>query len=510
MTDPNTEVATPPAPADSREVSPPVRPPVAWLPVGAAIAVTAALLAATANRYGYHRDELYFLMLEPAWGYVDQPPLTPLLARGAAALFGTTPAAIRIPAILCVAVAILCSALTARELGGGRLAQAWAAWGFGLAGLTLISGHLMVTGTVDFALWAAVLLCVTRAQLHASPRWWLVAGTLVGLSLYNKLLISMLLISLAVALAIVGPRRVLRSPSLLGGIALAVVIGSPNLIYQATHDFPQLTMARALSDNNAGDVRWQLLPFQVLLVGIPLFWVCVQGFLGLMRRSQWRPVRFLGPAYLVCLVLAFIGGGQIYYPYGLLAYLLAAGSVVVADRVSGRRGVRDLAVTVGLNGVISAVIALPLLPVITFGQTPFGAINQTLPDQVGWPTYVRTVADVYQSLPAGDQANAVLVTGNYGEAGSLVRYGPEYGLPRVYSGQNELWYQGPPPADKTVAVFWTQGGGGLSRLFASCDRRAVLDNGVGVDNEEQGSVVWVCRDPIGGWPAIWPSLQHYD
>lgn len=37
-----------------------------------------------------------------------------------------------------------------------------------------------------------------------------------------------------------------------------------------------------------------------------------------------------------------------------------------------------------------------------------------------------------------------------------------------------------------------------------------MDNGVGVDNEEQGSVVAVCRDPIDGWAAVWPRLQHYD
>jgi 4-amino-4-deoxy-L-arabinose transferase-like glycosyltransferase len=473
--------------------------------------VVAAILAATSGRYGYHRDELYFLMLKPAWGYVDQPPLTPMLARAASALFGGSPTALRIPAILCVAVAILLSALTARELGGGRLAQAWAAWGFGLAGLTLISGHLMVTGTVDFPLWAAVLLCITRAQLRGNPRWWLAAGALVGLSMYNKLLIAMLLISLAVALPLAGPRKVLRSPWLWGGVGLALVIGAPNLIYQATHDFPQFTMAQSLSDNNGGDVRWQLLPFEILLVGLPLFWVCVLGFLGLWRRPQWRPIRFIAVAYLVILVLAIIGGGQIYYPFGLLTYLLAAGSVVVAQRWPGRAGTWRLAVTVGLNGVVSVLTALPLLPVTTFGDTPIGDVNQTLPDQVGWPVYVRTVADVYRSLPAADQATAILLTGNYGEAGSLLHYGPEYGLPdRVYSGQNELWFQGPPPADATVAIVWTEGGQGLDTVFARCDRRAVMDNGVGVDNEEQGSIVAICRDPVGGWSAVWPRFQHYD
>jgi len=39
-------------------------------------AAVVLLLVAVAGRYGYHRDELYFLRAdrEPAFGYVDQPP----------------------------------------------------------------------------------------------------------------------------------------------------------------------------------------------------------------------------------------------------------------------------------------------------------------------------------------------------------------------------------------------------------------------------------------------------
>jgi hypothetical protein len=91
-----------------------------------------------------------------------------------------------------------------------------------------------------------------------------------------------------------------------------------------------------------------------------------------------------------------------------------------------------------------------------------------------------------------------------------VRYGPEYGLPAVYSGHNQLHLAGPPPADKTVVVAWAQSFTWLSRTFEGCTRAAVMDNGVEVDNEEQDSVVAVCRVPAAGWAAIWPQVQHYD
>jgi 4-amino-4-deoxy-L-arabinose transferase-like glycosyltransferase len=496
--------------ADARRADHAPLAPVAWLPIGSAVAATIAVLLAVSNRYGFHRDELYFLMLPPGWGYVDQPPLTPLLARGAAALFGASQTGVRVPALLCVGLGIVLMALIARELGGGRLSQTLTAWGFAFAAVPMLTGHYMVTATVDNVVWAAALLFITRALMRDQPRWWLAAGAVVGVSFYNKLLIILLLISLAIGLAIVGPRKVFRSGWLWAGIALALVIGSPNLIYQATHHFPQLTMAGAIADPSN---RIMLIPFQFLMIGVPLLSFVYAGFRGFWRRPQWRPVRALPIAYVASLVITLIGAGQIYYPFGLLAYIFAAGTVPVAEWVSQAntrsRLTRQSAYLV-LNALITALIALPLLPVTVLGHTPVPALNPTVGDTIGWPTYVRTVAGVYQALPADQKAHTVLFTGNYGEAGSIVHYGQQYGLPAVYSGQNELWYHGPPPATATTVVVWDENPTYIKSRFDNCDVKATMDNGVGVDNEEQGSAVLVCQVPAGGWAALWPKLQHYD
>src|ERR1700741_5408251 len=91
----------------------------ALLYAGAAIAVITLHLA-TNGTLGFHTDELYYLDCgrHPALGYVDFPPIVPLLARLETAVFGVTPWSLRLlPAVLSGALVALCGAYV-RRLGG--------------------------------------------------------------------------------------------------------------------------------------------------------------------------------------------------------------------------------------------------------------------------------------------------------------------------------------------------------------------------------------------------------
>jgi len=160
--------------------------------------------------YGYHRDELYFRMLPPAWGYVDQPPLVPFLARTLSGVVDE-PWALRLPATLAAALSVILVGLVTRELGGQRGAQALAAWGYAFSSLPLMLGHVLLTSTLDQTFWLAVVFAVLRA-LRGSPRWWLVAGAVAGLASYSRLLVAVLGAALAVGILALGPRATLRSP----------------------------------------------------------------------------------------------------------------------------------------------------------------------------------------------------------------------------------------------------------------------------------------------------------
>lgn len=204
----------------------------------------AAVLAILAPHYGYHRDELYFRMLPPDWGYVDQPPSTPLLARAAITVFGDSVIALRIVPLLCAVGSLWLLALLTREAGGGRRAQAFTAWGCAGATMTLLLGHVLLTASLDLVVWPAALLFVLRAVGRNDGRWWLAAGAVIGLSTSNKLLVAVLLVAVAVGLALCGPWQAFRSGWLYAGVALCALLAVPSLIYQAATGWPQLAMAQ--------------------------------------------------------------------------------------------------------------------------------------------------------------------------------------------------------------------------------------------------------------------------
>ncbi len=415
-----------------------------------AVCATAAVLTVLSGSYGYHRDELYFAMLPPAWGYVDQPPLVPFLAH----LLGSSPWLLRLPATASAAASVLMIALITRELGGTPRAQVWAAWAYAGTAAVLDFGHVLATSALDLALWPLVCWLVIRAELRGRPRLWLAAGAVAGAASYTKLLIAVLIVGIALGFAIAGPRRRLLAPPVIGGALVFAVLALPNLIYQVVHDFPQLAMGAALSAKNAGEVRvfaWVLL---VIALGPVLLPVWLAGLRALWTRPQWRPVRFLVPVFVVLVAFTVIGGTQPHYPVALLGVVFAAG---MANRDEANLTSRWRR-AVGLNAAASAVLSLPLLPLPLLGATPIPAVNQLIADQVGWPAYAGQIQAAYDALPAARRASAVVVTSNYGEAGAVRRFTD---LP-VYSGHNALYDLGPPP-DATTTVLVVGGQATLRR-----------------------------------------------
>lgn len=483
----------------------------AALPVLAVALVELVVHVGFANRYGYHRDELYFRTAarHPAFGYDDQPPLTPLLGWLSETLFGETPRGLRVLSAVAVALVVVLVALLARELGAGATGQLVAAACAAASGFVIAVGHLLSTSTFDLLAWTSIVLLVARILGGGDQRLWLAVGVVTGVGLQNKHLPLLLVVALALGLLLDRRLlRVVRSPWLWAGASVALAVWLPNLLWQATHGWPQLELAGDIREDEAGESRATLLPLQLVLVGPLLVPVWAAGLWALLRDASLRPWRALGFAYPVVLVIVLLTGGKPYYTAPLLVCLLAPGSVVVERWLRSRVRTALVAVAIGVTAALSGVLALPVVPVDRLHDTPVADVSEDAIETVGWPQLVRTVAAVHARLPASERATAVVFTGNYGEAGAIDRFGAEHGLPRAYSAHNAYARFGF-PADSAGPVI-VLGYRDPSGDFASCREAATIDNGVDLDNEEQGGTVFVCRRPVRPWSEAWPQLTHLD
>lgn len=476
-----------------------VREPLAWKFALVASLLAGILLVATSNGYGYFRDELYFRMLSPAWGYVDQPPLTPWLAR-MTTLIADEVWALRLPSILAACATVFLSAVLTRELGGGQSAQRLAAVMVAASGTLLMNGHILLTQSIDHPLMLLLFICVARAQRE--PRWWAAAGCMAGLITYNRWLVVVFVAGVVLGSLLTRRRRPGMLRWMLVGAGVGLLVGMPNLFYQAANGWPQLRMGAALSDSNADSVRQYMIPLMFfILSGVPLFIAVIVAIVSLVRGRNLRDHRWILVVTVVITAFTYMGATQFYYPSAAILALLCAGSIPLAAWMHGRRW-RVAVVLLGLvvSGAKSAEFALPLAPVEKVSESVASARADVVIEQIGWPTYVEQIAAVHQRY------GGTLIASNFGEAGALDRFGADYGLPRVYSGHNQLWFDGMPPDNADTAVIVGPAVEEARSGFATCQVAGRLDNHVGVQNREQGREIWVCSGKKKPWSELWPSF----
>jgi hypothetical protein len=481
----------------------------AW--VGAVAGAQLVALLATSTRYGYHRDEMYFIVAgsHPALGYPDQPPLVPLIARATYDLDPGSLFLLRLPSALAAVTTTVLAALVAREVGGGRRAQLIAAGCTAASGVALAVGHFVTTTTFDVLSTTALGWLVVRGVVRGGGPSMLAAGIVVGLGCEAKPQVALVAFVLVAALLVAGPRGPLRSWWTAGGVAAAVLLVAPYAVWQQLHGWPQLTVARHIGGSAEGG-RAGFIPFQLVMVSPVLVPVWVAGLLAPFRRAAWRPLRFVPITYAALGVLYLAGDGKAYYLASLYPVLLGLGAIPTADWTRHTRlrlGLVTAAIAV--SAVVSAFIALPLLPERSLQGSVVMALDPDQGETVGWPRFADTVARAWRSIPPVERRRTAIFTSNYGEAGAVDVLGRSRGLPRAYSGHNGFSEWGRPPDTDTNALLLGYDAGGAAPYFTDCRPLATIDNGVGLDNDEQGGPVLLCRT-TAPWSKLWPKLRRYD
>jgi hypothetical protein len=493
---------------------------------------------ATATRYGYFRDALYYLACSEHldWGYVDQPPLIALMAWIGRHTLGTSLRALLVWPALAGCGRILLTAAFSRELGAGRFGTALAAMLAATPAVWYVIDHQFAMNALEPLFWTGCAYALLRMIKTENPRWWLAFGAVAGLGLENKYSIAVFAVALLAGLLLTPQRKLLFTPWLLAGGGAALLIFLPNLVWNIQHHWPFLELMRNIRASGR-DIVLPPLAFlgQQVLIMTPLslpFWLA--GLLFYLFSRYAKPYRAYGWAFLITIGFFLLAHGKNYYSAPSYPIVLAAGGVAAEILLRARRfeprpvlqkslqAACFLWLLLGIGPMLP--VTLPVLPVDAYLRyqelLPFevprserghilAALPQHYADEFGWPEMVAAVARVYHSLPEEEQHKTAILTDNYGEAGAIDLFGAQYDLPKAICAHQSYFLWG--PRGYTGEIMILVGSAHIEearQFFKSVEPMADLDDPYAIPNENRP--ILLGRELKPSLQELWPRLKKWN
>jgi hypothetical protein len=504
-------------------------PPLATGALAALVLAKLAVHALCASRYGYFRDELYFLdcARHLDFGYVDHAPGIGVWA-GIALLFGGSLPVLRMLAAAAGAAQVALTVLLARELGGSRFSQGFAGLCALAAPIVLAIDSLLTMNAFEPLFWTGCAILVARIARTGDSRLWIWFGVLAGLGIENKHSTLFFGAAFFCALLATPLRREMGKPWIWLGGAIAFLLFLPNVVWEARHGWPTLVDLQNVKSSGKNVVLAPVafLKEQVFMLHPLLLPVWLSGLVSLLA-GRLRRFRVLGITYVVFLALMIAMKGKNYYVAPIYPVLFAAGAIAVVgglERLTpGRFWLRAaVAVIVAAVFVQSALLVLPLLPperLLAFqranGVVPpktevhhDGPLEQRLGDQFGWPELVTDVAHAYEALPPEVRARTGVFASNYGEAGALHLFGPAHGLPDAICAHqsHSIWGPGEFRGENLIWLQWDRED--VERYCTSVEKVGEHFHKWGM--AEENRPIWLCTGLRKPLPEVWDRLTHWN
>ncbi len=495
--------------------------------IGGAIAFAAFVLhLCTASRYGYFRDELYFIACGQhlAWGYVDQPPLVAFIAWLAQPVHDEL-LALRLLACLSAALTAYVAAAIARELGGGRFAQWLAGVAVALTPAYLLLGNVLTTTSFEPLSWTLVIWCAMRRQ-------WLGLAAAATFGLYGKYSMALLLVAMLIGLLLTRERRSLLTPWFPFCAAIVAIAMLPNLWWQAAHGWPFFAVLQGdAAHRHAFNNGWLLesqnlagnavsFAIEQLVYTNPLaapVWLC--GLIAPFVVPRLRELRFISIAYIVLFVVAVVLEAKGYYIIGIYGALFAIGAVIVERAATWLHSA--LFVALALSALATLPLSIPVLPIdgfIAYSQAlgltgrkgePPHLIQPIYAEEFGWERLTRDVAGVYDALPATTRSGTAIYADTYADAGAIDFFGPAYDLPSAIGSQNSYWLWGTHGySGETMIAIGASRFDLLRQYYRSCKLIRTSDEPLKWVVEGPAPI-YLCTGPTMPLDQIWPHLRWY-
>jgi hypothetical protein len=463
--------------------------------------------------YEPHRDELLYLAegQHMAWGYMEVPPLLSVFAW-LTHLLGNGLFWIKFwPSLGGAATYFLVGKLILHQ--GGKAFALFLAWTPFMFGAYLRSHFLFQPGFLDVFFWTALGYALVRYKTTGLNRYLYIAGVCMGLGMLSKYDLALYVAALLMGLSLTADRKIFLNKHLYFAGAIGLLIFLPNFLWQYSKGFPVVFHMRELQKNQLQYVS----PGEFIASQFLFFLPCVIVWVrGLVSLAVGKTYRFLAWSYGFVIAFLLIAHGKDYYSLGAYPLLFAFGAVDLEARLTGRwYGFRVAlgVVIVGL-GFFMVRLAMPFLPPAQLADlyarrhvARFGVLRwedgkdhplpQDFADMLAWKEMTAKFAHAYDLLDSTEKKHTLLFCDNYGQAGAVNYYGPQYHLPPAYSDNASFLYWLPDNfADFDNIVVLTDDTHEMEHPFIHNFRQAILvDSVTNPFAREHGSLIILLKGP---------------
>ncbi len=464
----------------------------------------------TNTNYELQRDAFMYIDLgnHLAWGYHSVPPSIAVFANISRFLLGDTTFAIRFFPAIIGALSMIITGIMVKEAGGGKLALFFACLAFLAAPAFLRSNTLFQPVSFNQFYWLLLAFLIFRLIRTQKPAYWYMIGLVAGLAFLNKYSVVFYLIGIIVAVLLTPLRTWLRKPQPYIAAVIALLIALPNLLWQVNHNWPVINHMKELAETQLVHVRVDVFLLEQIMMFLPVFFVWIFGLIYTAFLKEGKNFRAFAWIYLVVALLLLILRGKPYYTIGLYSTLFVFGGLFIERFLTGRLGFVKymLIFFIFTISVVALPISLPILKPAAFisfyksiGLEKFHRwedgeyydLPQDYADMIGWEELTGIVRDAYIQLTPEQQARCVIISNNYGEAGSVNFYGTKYGLPRVISFNDSYIYWAPESIDAEILIKIGDSDN-LEELFNQVEIVGRIST---PHARQEGTPVYFCADP---------------
>ena len=387
--------------------------------------------------YELHRDE--FLHLDQAdhlaWGYFSVPPFTSWISI-LIFIFGSSVFWIKFFPALFGALTMVVIWQAIKELGGNLFALILGAICVIFSVLLRIN-MLYQPNSMDVLAWTTLYFILIKYINTEKPKWLYIAAVMFAVGFLNKYNIIFLLAGLLPAL-LLSNRSFFTEKKLYVSILLALLLISPNLLWQYNNNFPVINHLKELADTQLVNVnRWDFLKDQLLFFIGSLF-VIIAALYSLLFYPPFKKYSFFFFTLCFTLLIFTYLKAKSYYAIGLYPIYISFGAVYLADifKTGWKKYIQPGAV------IIPVLFFIPMYTVAFPNKNPdyivanpgpykkFGLLRwedgkdhplpQDFADMLGWKELAYKIDTIYSTLP--DQGQTLILCDNYGEAGAINYY----------------------------------------------------------------------------------------